>query len=82
MRVRVLTFVSCYPAPPSVPTKSSRSLGAGGMGEVFKDRRARGWDRIVALKIIRPDKVIDEERRQRFHQEAQGRIAPEPTRTS
>jgi serine/threonine-protein kinase len=43
-------------------------LGAGGMGEVFK---ARDWKtkRVVALKLIRPDRLQSPNALQRFHRE-------------
>ena len=50
------------------PYEVLSSIGAGGMGEVFKARDTR-LGRVVALKIIRSDKV-DEESRRRFLQEA------------
>lgn len=45
------------------------SIAAGGMGEVYTARDTR-LGRVVALKIIRADKIIDAERRRRFRQEA------------
>jgi serine/threonine-protein kinase len=45
-------------------------LGAGGMGEVYKARHQR-LDRIVALKVIRKDKVKDPVVLRRFRREIQ-----------
>jgi serine/threonine protein kinase/WD40 repeat protein len=43
-------------------------LGEGGMGTVFKARHQL-MDRIVALKVIRKDRLEDEEAVRRFHRE-------------
>ena len=49
-------------------------IGAGGMGEVYKARDTR-LDRIVAIKVLPPDRVADLERTRRFVQEAKAASA-------
>lgn len=56
------------------PYEIVSAIGAGGMGEVYKARDLR-LDRIVAIKVLPPEKTGDAERKQRFLQEAKAASA-------
>ena len=56
------------------PYEVQELIGSGGMGHVFKAHDTR-LGRTVALKILRTDRPVDEERRRRFMQEARAASA-------
>jgi len=56
------------------PYRLDAKLGAGGMGEVYRATDTR-LHRLVAIKVLLPDKVADPERKRRFLQEARAASA-------
>jgi serine/threonine protein kinase len=51
------------------PYEITGSIGAGGMGQVYRARDTR-LDRTVAIKVLAPELSADPELRQRFEREA------------
>ena len=51
------------------PYRVEALIGAGGMGQVFRARDKR-LDRLVAIKVLPPTKIGDDEQKRRFMQEA------------
>jgi hypothetical protein len=51
------------------PYEIQASIGAGGMGEVYRGRDTR-LHRTVAIKVLSPSAIHDSQRRRRFLQEA------------
>ena len=57
-----------------------KKLGRGGMGEVYEAVDTR-LDRVIAIKLLRPEVVQDEERRARFEREASLAFQPRAQRS-
>ena len=51
------------------PYRIEGLIGAGGMGEVYQARDKR-LDRLVAIKVLSPTRISDDEQKRRFLQEA------------
>jgi WD40 repeat protein/tRNA A-37 threonylcarbamoyl transferase component Bud32 len=66
----VRTPLPLIPAPRILGYELFEEVGAGGMGIVYRARH-RGLNRIVALKVLRPTAIGDEESRARFRAEAE-----------
>src|SRR5437660_1639383 len=47
------------------PYRVEALIGAGGMGQVFRARDKR-LDRLVAIKVLSPAKITDDEQKRRF----------------
>ena len=56
------------------PYQLKRLIGRGGMGEVYEAVDTR-LDRVIAIKLLRPEVVQDEARRSRFEREAKALAA-------
>ena len=67
-------MMSLATGTPLGPYRILTLLGAGGMGEVYKAHDTR-LNRFVAIKILRPERVSDWGRKQRFIQEAKAASA-------
>src|SRR5258708_6234636 len=67
-------MMSLATGTPLGPYRILTLLGAGGMGEVYKAHDSR-LNRFVAIKILRPERVSDWGRKQRFIQEAKAASA-------
>src|ERR1022692_5262187 len=67
--VKSLDVISLSPGTRLGPYEILSSLGAGGMGEVYRAKDAR-LDRAVALKVLPEDFFEDKDRVARFEREA------------
>jgi eukaryotic-like serine/threonine-protein kinase len=66
--------VALLPGTRLGPYEVLAALGAGGMGEVYRARDSR-LGREVAIKVLPAERLADEDRRQRFVQEARAASA-------
>ena len=66
--------MSVQPGATIGPYTVDREIGRGGMGEVYEAVDTR-LDRVIAIKLLRPEVVQDEARRSRFEREAKALAA-------